>query len=195
MVVYIIEHLEPKVWKWCILEYEHISEIVGKGNLWITNVKEGGEKMKDYARVFHESVVDMDLDWKRVCILDPEADKILKASDAKIFDYYVFGGILGDYPPKKRTKEELTVRFSSNSGKRNIGKEQFPTDNAVYVVKEIVSGKEFEDMKFIEGVSIKVDKVMDIEMPFRYASVNGKPLMGKKLRKYIIDKGDSWELE
>ena len=37
--IYVIEHLEPKLWEWCEIEYESISKIVGKENLWFTNIK------------------------------------------------------------------------------------------------------------------------------------------------------------
>ena len=33
---FIIEHLEDEVWEWCILEYRHMSEFVGKENLIFT---------------------------------------------------------------------------------------------------------------------------------------------------------------
>ena len=42
-MIYIIEHLEPKLWEWCILEYEHISQTVGKDNLWFTNIRDKEE--------------------------------------------------------------------------------------------------------------------------------------------------------
>src|SRR3989344_4588506 len=37
--IYIIEHLEQKLWPWCVIEYKHISKIAGKNNLWFTNIK------------------------------------------------------------------------------------------------------------------------------------------------------------
>ena len=35
---FIIEHLEPELYDWCLIEYEHISKIVGKENLIFTNI-------------------------------------------------------------------------------------------------------------------------------------------------------------
>ena len=37
--IYVIEHLEPRIYRWCVIEYKHISKIVGKENLWFTNGK------------------------------------------------------------------------------------------------------------------------------------------------------------
>lgn len=43
-------------------------------------------------------------DFKKVCLLDLRAEKILKPSDDQVFDVMVLGGILGDNPPKDRSK-------------------------------------------------------------------------------------------
>ncbi len=40
---YIIEHLEPELFEWCLIEYEHISKLVNEDNLIFTNIK----KQKD----------------------------------------------------------------------------------------------------------------------------------------------------
>ena len=120
--IFIIEHLEPRIWKWCLYEYEHISQIVGKENLWITNVRRGSSRLGKFGKVFRESVKEMKLEG--VCVLDPEARESLTSEDSGKFRYFVFGGILGDYPPRKRTKKELT-KFLPDAGVRNIGKKQF----------------------------------------------------------------------
>jgi ribosome biogenesis SPOUT family RNA methylase Rps3 len=145
MPVYIIEHLEPRLWKWCMIEYEHISENVGKDNLWFTNVKKGSKKLEKYGKVMKESVKAMNL--KNACILDPEAQATLTPEESSSFDYFIFGGILGDSPPRKRTRERLT-QFMKGIEMRNIGKKQFSTDNAVFVTKEIAGGKRLEKMEF-----------------------------------------------
>jgi len=184
MPIYIIEHLEPELFEWCLIEYEHISEIVGNENLWFTNIKPADKnKLEKFGKVFFESVKSMKLD--NSCVLDPEADKTLESSEN--FSYYIFGGILGDYPPKKRTEKELT-QFISNAEKRNIGKEQMSTDNAVYTVKQIVEGKSFEDLKFIENASIEINEFESVDLPYRYNEVNGKPLMSKKIKAYLAKK-------
>ena len=169
---YIIEHLEGKVHEWCMIEYKHISRIVGKENLIITNVKEAGE-LKDYAEVHAESVAS--LGFEDICILDPEAEDVLKPSDK--FKYVIFGGILGDNPPRQRTKEELTLAGE----RRNLGKEQFATDNAVYVAKKIVDGTDFKDLKFMDNIEIDTGEGESCMLPFRYVIVNGKPLISKAL--------------
>jgi len=91
---------------------------------------------------------------------------------------------LGDYPAKKRTKEKLT-RFVKNAAARNIGKKQFSTDNAVYVVKQIVNGKSLQELKFKDRIEIQKNNVESFILPYRYALLNGKPLISKELIKFL----------
>ncbi len=70
-----------KVWKWCYLEYKHISSIVGKEHLWFTNVKNGAEKLKKLGKVFRQSVAGMKLE--NPVIIDAEANKTLAPKEAK----------------------------------------------------------------------------------------------------------------
>jgi len=158
--------------------------MVGKDNLWITNVKLGGKRFAKLGKVFKKSVKDLNLDWKEVCVLDPDADKTLNGKEAKKFKYFVFGGILGDYPPRKRTEKELT-RFLPKAKKRNIGKEQMATDNAVYVVLQIAKGKEFEKMEFKDGTEIEMREGESVILPFRYVLVDGKPMISKEIVSYL----------
>jgi len=185
--IFIIEHLEPKLWPWCLIEYEHISETVGKENLWFTNIKNKSDakKLGKWGKVFKESIKEMNL--QNVCILDPESKETLSPEKSKKFEYFLFGGILGDYPPKKRTQEELT-KFIKNPSTFNIGKEQMSTDNAVFVVKQIVEGKKFEDLKFKDGIDIEINDIETVELPFRYTLVNGKPFMSPKIVEYLKKK-------
>jgi len=39
MTKFIVEHLDPRLWKWSLLEYSHISDFVGKKNMIFTNIK------------------------------------------------------------------------------------------------------------------------------------------------------------
>jgi len=185
MVIYIIEHLEPKVFKWCLLEYKNISKIVGKENLWFTNIKRKNKNLEKLGKVIKESVTKLNL--KNACVLDPETNKTLEPNEANKFDYFVFGGILGDYPPRKRTTPELTAKIK-NAEVRNIGKEQFSTDNAVLVTKEITKGTPLNKMKFQDKLSIKINDIESIELPYSYPIINGKPQISDELVSYLKKK-------
>ena len=171
-----------------MIEYEHISEIVGKKNLWFTNIGEKDkQKLEDYGKVFSKSVKEMNL--KNICVLDPIASETLSSEEAKSFDYFVFGGILGDNPPKQRTYPELTHSLQG-AIVRNIGKEQMSTDNAVFVVNEIVKGRNLRDIKFQDNIEIRINDFESVDLPFRYAIVNGRPFMSKKIITYLKSKKD-----
>jgi ribosome biogenesis SPOUT family RNA methylase Rps3 len=124
------------------------------------------------------------LNLQNVCVLDPESDKTLEAEEAKDFEYFIFGGILGDNPPRKRTGPELT-KFIKNPNTRNIGKEQMSTDNAVAVVKEIANGKELKELKFQEGIEIEINEIESTILPYRYLIKDKSPLISKELIKFL----------
>ena len=183
-LIFIIEHLEPRVFEWCLIEYKHISKIVGKENLWFTNIrsKKGAASLEQYGRRIQESVSTLDL--KHACVLDPAAHKTLQPGEAKKFKYFIFGGILGDNPPKERTKKELTPLLPY-AAVRNIGKEQMSTDNAVRVVKEIARGKKLSELKFQDGIEIPLNRVESVLLPYRYRLVRGKPFISAELIRYL----------
>lgn len=184
--IFIIEHLEPKLYEWCIIEYGSISEITGKNQLWFTNIKEkNAGKLRKYGKVITKSVKTLNL--KNSCILDPDARKTLTQKIAKKFNYFILGGILGDHPPQKRTKKELT-RFIKNAKSYNIGKSQFSTDNAVFVVNEILKGKFLSRMKFKNDIEIKINDIESVILPYSYPVIDGKPLISERLIRYIKNK-------
>ena len=179
---YIIEHLESKLYKWCLLEYKHISDIVGKNNLIITNVK-SKTKLRNIAlsrNIFNKSFASLGL--KNVCIMSPDAKKTLKSKDSKKIDYLVFGGILGDNPPKKRTAKYFG-RLKHE--KRNLGTKQMSTDTAVYVAKNIANGKKLKEFKFADSIDIQLDNFMSVTLPFRYVIVKNKILLPKGLVEHL----------
>jgi ribosome biogenesis SPOUT family RNA methylase Rps3 len=186
--IYIIEHLEPKLFPWCMIEYKHISKTVGKSSLWFTNINpkdKNAKALEQLGKVINQSVRDLKLD--SVCILDPDASQQLTPKDSKQFKYFIFGGILGDYPPKKRTKAELT-QFLPGKEKRNIGKKQFSTDNAVYVTWKIANGESMKMMKFKNKFELPINKVETIILPYLYPIVNGKHRISDELIAFLKNK-------
>ena len=171
----IIEHLEPQVFAWCIMEYKHISRIVGKENCIFTNVpKEEHHKLLGFGSVHEEKAKD--LGFSDVCLLDPESDDLLTPADADVFTYYLFGGILGDFPMRKRTKEALTSKLPYPT--RNIGKKQMSTDTAVNVVHKIIDfGVPFDKLQFVDEVEIVLDEGYSQQLPYRYLIEDGKPVL------------------
>jgi len=114
--------------------------------------------------------------------LNPAADETLTPQDF-IFEYIILGGILGDDPPKARTKLELSSKL--HFPLRNLGKKQFSTDNAVYVAKEILSGKLLSHLDLRDNIEIQLNSIESVELPFTYVFVDGKPLISKELIEHL----------
>jgi len=182
MAIFVIEHLEPKMYPWCLLEYKHMSEIVGEQNLIFTNVKSGADKLKKLGEVKEESVKELKL--QRACILDPSAKKLLTPEDKKKYDYFIFGGILGDNPQRFRTKRDLTSKLKLPAF--HLGPKQMSTDTAVYVTKKILEGTPLEKLKFVEEIEFEDKDGCFVGLPFRYVVEKGKIITAKGLKEFVL---------
>jgi len=180
---FVIEHLEPRLWKWCLLEYKHISEIVGKDKLIFTNIRpKDEEKLAGLGKVYAKSIKESR--WSRICVLDPFAERTLSTSDS--FHYLALGGILGDSPMQGRTETELSVPLGAE--KRNLGPEQMSTDTAVYVAKHIIEGGSLDDLEFQDEIEIPTREDESVILPFRYVLIHGKPLLPKGMIEFLKER-------
>lgn len=185
---YVIEHMEQGFTEWVILEYSTIIKEVGKENLLLTSLPQGTTDSD-----IPKELLALGLQWtsddvsqagtealpivkERVCLLDPSAEKDLVPGEAEAFDYFVFGGILGDHPPRDRTGE---LRRKYGFEGRRLGSKQMTTDTAVRVTQLIVKDKKpFEDIDFIDYPEFRFNKNEATEMPFRYVlDSNGRPIL------------------
>lgn len=172
---FIIEHLEDEVWDWCVLEYRHMSEIVGKDNLIFTNVPEKEKhKLEKLGRVETKSI--RELNFKKCCLLEMISDKELVTNDKNKFDYFIFGGILGDNPPQGRTKI-----LHGLCEMRNLGQEQMSTDTAVLVTNMILNGKKLNEIEFKDEIELDTNEGESVILPYRYVIKDGKPVLPKGL--------------
>ncbi len=170
---FVIEHLEPELFDWCKIEYEHVSKWVGKNNLLISNC---GEKLP-FCETDKRHVWDLKL--KNACVLDPDAKTLLTPEIAKKFENFIFGGILGDDPPRKRTEPELTSKLNFPSF--NLGKAQMSTDTAVIVTKLICDGVHLDELEFQNGLDLDVGENESVHLPYKYLLKDGKVVMSQKL--------------
>lgn len=183
---FVIEHFEPELYKWCLIEYEHISKIVGKDDLIFANInKEYKNKLKKYGKVHEKRVAE--LNFNNICVFSQYSKTALTTKDKNKFKYFVFGGILGDNPAKKRTNsiiknlQKNKIKFET----RNLGSRQMPTDVAVYVSKKILEGKKLSDFKFVDELEIEINDNESINLPFRYVVDKNKAIISEKLVEYL----------
>jgi ribosome biogenesis SPOUT family RNA methylase Rps3 len=192
----IIEHLDEEVFPWSLIEYNHISEIVGKDNVTFTNLesKKNKEQLKNLGKTEDKSIKKTEIKEKfgKICLLDPKAEKLLSPEDADEFDAFLFGGVLGDHPMKGRTEKHFA---DMKIEKRNLGDKQMSTDTAVLVAFKILEEKKkFEDLDFIDELEIVLEqekkegeegKKYSQILPYRYLVENGKPILPKGLIEYL----------
>ncbi|CAI5756542.1 unnamed protein product [Candida verbasci] len=190
---YIIEHMEEGFSEWVILEYSQIIRDVGKENLILTSLpsntseKDIPQKLLDLGLQWTtKECVELDggLDKDKVCLLDPAAETDLILSDGEKFEYFVFGGILGQHPRIDRTG---ILRKKYGFHGRRLGNLQMTTDTAIRTTQYIISKKlPFEDIQFIDYPQINFNKYESTEMPFRYiVNENNEPILPEGMLNLI----------
>lgn len=184
-MLFVIEHLEPEVSKWLYLEYKHASKIVGRDRLVFTNVKkEDVDILSSLGIVKSRSFIEI-FSQRKIVILDPRAKEKLKPEDLENKEAIVIGGILGDHPPRGRTRELITLR-APEAAARNLGRGQFSIDGAVYMAKMVCEGFRLEDIPVRRGLRIKINERAEVYLPYVYPLRDGKPVISEELLRYLI---------
>ncbi|AQZ17610.1 SFM1 (YOR021C) [Zygosaccharomyces parabailii] len=198
---YIIEHMEQGFSEWVTLEYSQIIRELGSENLILSSLPSSTT-----AKDIPEALLSLGLRWTtkdlnhlteafadleplqngRVCLLDPRAPQDVQPSEARDFDYFVFGGILGDHPPRDRTSE-IKMQYPELVVGRRLGDKQMTTDTAVRTTQLIVEKKiPLEQIRFIDYPEFRFNENEATEMPFRYVlDAQGEPILPKGMLELI----------
>ncbi|KAL1920272.1 uncharacterized protein VTP21DRAFT_1418 [Calcarisporiella thermophila] len=169
---YIIEHLEEGMHEWCETEYYHMLQNIGGEHLWFTHLTpttlaSAPERLRG-AQLRTEDVLSLGIDMKKICLLDPAAEKALSPEDGEKFEYFLFGGILGDHPPRDRTAELRKLGFEG----RHLGSIQMSTDTAVNVTKRVIEDKiPLDKIPYIDSPEVWFSRRESVVLPFRYIAV------------------------
>ncbi|CAK4027546.1 arginine N-methyltransferase SFM1 [Lecanosticta acicola] len=191
---FIVEHLDPELEEWQTLEYNTIyKESEANGHKFLLSglspsfAGSKGLSLPETSKTSRtaESMYPGDAK-QRVCLLDPKAEKDIGPEDADSFDAFLFGGILGDDPPRDRTGDLRKLGFPG----RRLGPEQMTTDTAVRVTRMVVqNGMTLAEIPFIDrpefhipsapGPDGKAGPVETIDMPFKYVrdTATGQPIL------------------
>ncbi|MCJ1244434.1 hypothetical protein MMC30_001632 [Trapelia coarctata] len=188
---YVVEHLDPELGPWSSLEYQAIAmETTAIGSTFclssVPETLELPEKLRNAPGLVieHRSVEAIYSEDKgRVCLLDPAAKWELSPEDAVHFDVFLFGGILGDDPPRDRTSELRQKGFEG----RRLGPMQMTTDTAARVTRMVIQqGLPLETIPYTDYPELKIDEHESTEMPFRYVKdEKGAPLMPEGMIELI----------
>jgi len=183
-LLFVIEHLEPRLSEWLCIEYSHAAQIVGQEKLLVTNVKKNDEfeKLSRIADTERKHFNEL-FEKEKLLVLDSRARKKLPPRDFRGKEAVVIGGILGADPPLGRTEKLLTKNVKAQA--RNLGREQFSIDGAVYVAKQVSGGTPLKEVPVQLGIEIQIGKGHSVLLPYAYPIVNKKPLISHQLIKYL----------
>ena len=196
-LTFVVEHLDPELGPWSTLEYTTIAQESSDAScdFILSSVPSSllqSKELKDVGANARSDAVEVYFadNKHRICLLDPSAKQELQPSDRQHFDVLLFGGILGDDPPRDRTSELRKKGFTG----RRLGPVQMTTDTAVRVTRKVLlEGKKLEEIPYVDFPELKLDEHESTEMPFRYvANDEGKPIMPEgmiELIKADADKG------
>ncbi|CAF9923773.1 MAG: hypothetical protein GOMPHAMPRED_003444 [Gomphillus americanus] len=188
---YIVEHLDPELGPWSTLEYAAIAhESAAAGSKFILSSVPESLKLPSTLQSLpslhldHRGVEEIySNDKSRVCLLDPAAGEELSPHDVETFDVFLFGGILGDDPPRDRTSELRKKGFTG----RRLGPVQMTTDTAVRVTRCVIHEQiPLDKIPYIDHPELVINKHESTQMPFRYIrDEKGKPVMPRGMMELI----------
>ncbi|VUC27678.1 unnamed protein product [Clonostachys rosea] len=193
---FIVEHLDPELGPWSELEYIAIAkESEAAGSTFtlssLPHEFQVPSALKDVPAFVaeHRGVEEIyAADKSRVCLLDPAASQDLSPADGEKFDAFLFGGILGDDPPRDRTSELRKKGFEG----RRLGPTQMTTDTAVRVTRIVVQEKvALDKIEYLDFPELKFNEHESTQMPFRYVKgKDGAPIMPEGMKKLIQQDAD-----
>lgn len=195
--------------KWALLEYRQMLALVGPGStVHFTGLVSTASRDALHQALSHsttdephaefevhvEGILDVakgrNIALQSICLLDPKSTQALSVSDAGLharrsgpegaFSHFLFGGILGDDPPRDRTGTLRAMGFPT----RHLGAVQMTTDTALGVTKRVVEdgiainlpeGQESAEtsgpggaMDWITHPELHFGSGESVTMPFRY---------------------------
>ncbi|KAF9477664.1 DUF431-domain-containing protein [Pholiota conissans] len=206
---YVIEHMEEDeettkaIPPWVELEYAHMRMLAGPdAHVRFTSLSQSScdfinaafgatstDKSLSEFSCYREGIMDLikqaGVPLEKVCLLDPKAEKELAPEDGDgQFEWFLFGGILGDDPPRDRTSELRVRGFPT----RHLGPIQMTTDTALGVTKLVVDDHiPLNEIPYLDHPTIVFNAKESVEMPFRYIADGKEPRLPPGMKKHLHD--------
>jgi ribosome biogenesis SPOUT family RNA methylase Rps3 len=185
-VLLIIEHCEPMLSEWLLLEYRHVAKL-WKENLVFTRVADNKtvHVLQKLGLVKKEKAKNI-FSNKKCIVLDPQAKKPLTPRDCSNADAIIIGGLLGYEKPRGRTKKFISG--TSGFETRHLGKLQLSIDGAAFVTKAICLGLNLKDIEIAHEIEIVHDNVHSTILPYGYPMIDDIPMITPGLVQYLNKK-------
>lgn len=182
----VIEHCEPAISDWLLLEYKHASKIWASKTIF-TGVaqKKDITLLKQFGVVEQKALKDL-FDKSNCIVLDPSAKEPLTTSDFTRLQAIVVGGILGYEKLQGRTKTLISDKYDFET--RHLGKIQLSVDGAVFIAKAISMGMNLSEIEITNEVEIVHDQCHSTILPFGYPIINNNPIITPGLIEYLSEK-------
>ena len=132
-------------------------------------------------------------DTPKTIVLDLWARRDLEPWEAKVAECFVVGGIMGDYPPRRRGLI-LSAMFDW-AARRRLGEGQLSVDGTVKVLTMVWSGLRLGEIRFTDSPSMEVNTPMGsivVTLPFRYPLKDEKPWISPGLAR-LLASGLAWD--
>ncbi|TFY79860.1 hypothetical protein EWM64_g4153 [Hericium alpestre] len=227
---YVVEHMEEDepasgsggktLPRWVELEYTHMLTFAGSSSsvlfthlspsassslassLSASSPSEDKARFESHTKSVMSLMDEHEVPLSKVCLLDPKAESELEPEDGDgRFEWFLFGGILGDDPPRDRTAELRVLGFPS----RRLGPVQMTTDTALGVTKIVVEKKiPLDEIPYVvclisprhrdepltlvvqDQPTITFNARESVEMPFRYiADAKGEPRLPPGMKEHL----------
>ncbi|KAK2731947.1 Cell death protease [Myotisia sp. PD_48] len=153
--IYVVEHLDPDLGAWSALEYKSIAQELSDvgAEFMLTSVPDSVQLPPNLRSVQNIKIEPRNVEEifgsqkEKICLLDPAATVELSPADGDKFQIFLFGGILGDNPPRvpfpryQPTKDRTSELRQKGYFTRRLGPKQMTTDTAVRVTSIVVQNK------------------------------------------------------
>ncbi len=194
--IIVIDNLEVKASRWVVEEYVEAFHVARSSGF---KLYVSGLVTPELEALLARRGVEILGDSRSLCnrpdsiLLDLWAEKTLDPLEAWGASCFIIGGIMGDHPPRGRTR--LLYDKYPYAARRNIGPLQFSVDGTVKVLVKILKGMKVEEIKVEYPVTLEVKTPLGtivVELPYAYPLEGERPMVPEGIVR-LIEKGIMWE--